>query len=376
MKEFILKTDKPIYKATAQLAERFGRILPNKMKEDPLRIILTGGVAVSLYSEPRVSNDVDAILSHRVLPPQDTVVSYTDRNGESKVLSWDSNYNSSLGLLHPDAETDAIFIASLAEKKVKLMVLTPTDLAVTKIGRFYDPDREDIISLAKEGLLKAEAVKKRTEEALDYYVGDDRFVKINIKEAVEYIQKYGKTTITLAVEEGKKSYFVKLKPVVAAGLNVFGQKTKRYIIGIYPSQNAVYYKYSNIFNSFYSSLKEIWFIIYITMISLFYLIAGKLPASDLGGPIMIAQLSGRAASMGVSDFFYFIAFISVNIGLINLFPIPALDGGHLLFSIIEMIKRKPLSVKFQETAAKVGFALLILLLLFVSYNDIIRTIKT
>lgn len=193
MKEFILKTDKPIYKATAQLAERFGRILPNKMKEDPLRIILTGGVAVSLYSEPRVSNDVDAILSHRVLPPQDTVVSYTDRNGESKVLSWDSNYNSSLGLLHPDAETDAIFIASLAEKKVKLMVLTPTDLAVTKIGRFYDPDREDIISLAKEGLLKAEAVKKRTEEALDYYVGDDRFVKINIKEAVEYIQKYGKT---------------------------------------------------------------------------------------------------------------------------------------------------------------------------------------
>ncbi len=192
----------------------------------------------------------------------------------------------------------------------------------------------------------------------------------------KYIQKYGKTTITLAIKEGKKSYFVKLKPVVATGLNVFGQKTKRYIIGIYPSQNAVYYKYSNIFNSFYSSLKEIWFIIYITMISLFYLIAGKLPASDLGGPIMIAQLSGRAASMGVSDFFYFIAFISVNIGLINLFPIPALDGGHLLFSIIEMIKRKPLSVKFQETAAKVGFALLILLLLFVSYNDIIRTIKT
>lgn len=210
----------------------------------------------------------------------------------------------------------------------------------------------------------------------------------------KYIQKYGKTTITLAIKvpkglhghsegmrersghEGKKSYFIKLKPVAVAGLNVFGQKTKRYIIGIYPSQNAVYYKYSNIFNSFYSSLKEIWFIIYITVISLFYLIAGKLPASDLGGPIMIAQLSGRAASMGISDFFYFIAFISVNIGLINLFPIPALDGGHLLFSIIEMIKRKPLSVKFQETAAKVGFALLILLLLFVSYNDIIRTIKT
>ncbi|MCL4542289.1 MAG: RIP metalloprotease RseP [Deltaproteobacteria bacterium] len=192
----------------------------------------------------------------------------------------------------------------------------------------------------------------------------------------EYIQKYGKNTITLGIREGKRDYFIKLKPAPAPGLNIYGQKMKRYIIGIYPLQSAVYYKYSGIFSSFYSSLKEIWFVIYITVVSLFYLIIGKLPASDLGGPIMIAQLSGRAASLGISDFFYFIAFISVNIGLINLFPIPALDGGHLLFSVIEMIKRKPLSVKFQETAAKVGFALLILLLLFVSYNDVIRTIKT
>ena len=192
----------------------------------------------------------------------------------------------------------------------------------------------------------------------------------------KYIEKFGKNTITIGVKEGKKSYFIKLKPVAISRLNILRQKIKRYIIGIYPLQNAVYYKYSGVLNSLYSSLKEIWFIIYITVISLFYLIIGRLPASDLGGPIMIAQLSGRAASLGVSDFFYFIAFISVNIGLINLFPIPALDGGHLLFSVVEMVKRKPLSVAFQETAAKVGFALLILLLLFVSYNDIIRTIKT
>ena len=196
------------------------------------------------------------------------------------------------------------------------------------------------------------------------------------------IEKYGKKTLKLGVEEkiGNKIIhsFVSVEPQLISGFNIYKQKTNRYIIGIMPSnsKNAVFYRYDGFFYSFYSALKEIWFIIYITMVSLFYLITGKLPASDLGGPIMIAQLSGRAAGLGVSDFFYFVAFISVNIGLVNLFPIPALDGGHLLFSIIEMVKRRPLSVKFQENAAKIGFALLILLLLFVSYNDILRSIKT
>ena len=192
----------------------------------------------------------------------------------------------------------------------------------------------------------------------------------------KYIEKFGNNTITLGVKENNIFKKVKLKPELVPGLNIYRQKIKRYIIGITPSNKAVFYKYTGLLNSFYSAVKEIWFVIYITVVSLFYLIVGKLPASDLGGPIMIAQLSGRAASLGVSGFFYFIAFISVNIGLVNLFPIPALDGGHLLFSIIEMIKRGPLSTKFQETAAKVGFALLIVLLLFVSYNDIIRAIKT
>lgn len=195
------------------------------------------------------------------------------------------------------------------------------------------------------------------------------------------IEKSAGSTLKLGVKRpaaGKspsKVFYVNIKAVKVKGLNVLNQKIDRYVIGIYPS-NQTFYVYGSLWSSFVSSVKEIWFVIYITFVSLYYLILGKLPASDLGGPIMIAQLSGRAASLGVSDFFYFVAFISVNIGLVNLLPIPALDGGHLLFSVIEMIKRSPLSVKFQENAAKVGFAFLILLLLFVSYNDIIRAFKT
>ena len=212
----------------------------------------------------------------------------------------------------------------------------------------------------------------------------------------EYIQKYGKHTIALGVKRpintaannkivkklpvtGKtvysKTFLIHVKPRLISGLNIFKQKITRYIIGIYPS-NVTVNQGSNIFSAFYSGLKEVWFIIYITIFSVYMLIAGKIPATDLGGPIMIAQLSGKAASMGLSQFFYFIAVISVNIGLVNLFPIPALDGGHILFSFIEMIRRRPLSPKFQENAAKIGFAFLIMLLLFVSYNDIMRNIKT
>jgi regulator of sigma E protease len=215
-----------------------------------------------------------------------------------------------------------------------------------------------------------------------------------------YIQKYGKHTIALGVKRPiniinnktinnkavkgsslanktnySKTFFIHVKPKLISGFNIFKQKIKRYIIGIYPS-NVTVNQSSNIFSAFYSGLKEVWFIIYITILSVYMLIAGKIPATDLGGPIMIAQLSGRAASMGLSQFFYFIAVISVNIGLVNLFPIPALDGGHILFSFIEMIRRRPLSPKFQENAAKIGFAFLIMLLLFVSYNDIMRNIKT
>lgn len=187
-----LRTDTSLFKATTQLVERIGGTLPERMKDDPLRIILTGGVAASLYRDLRTSRDVDAIFSHRVLLPQDIVVSYIDMEGTPQVLSWDSQYHPSIGLLHPNAENDAIFVASLADDKIKLMVLTPTDLAVTKIGRFYENDRNDIIGLTKEGLLNAEAVKKRAEEALSYYVGDTRFLKYNIKDAVKYIQEYSR----------------------------------------------------------------------------------------------------------------------------------------------------------------------------------------
>jgi regulator of sigma E protease len=104
------------------------------------------------------------------------------------------------------------------------------------------------------------------------------------------------------------------------------------------------------------------------------LIGGKEDASQVGGPIAIVQLSGRQARQGFSDFIIFIALLSVNLGVINLFPVPILDGGHLMFLGIEALQRKPLSMRTREVAQQIGLFLLIALMVFVFYNDIMRVL--
>jgi len=93
---------------------------------------------------------------------------------------------------------------------------------------------------------------------------------------------------------------------------------------------------------------------------------------NLGGPIMIFQVSGQAARAGLTQFLAFMAFLSLQLGVLNLLPIPVLDGGHLVFLGIEGVTRKPVNVNVRETAQKVGFFFLILLILVISYNDIAR----
>jgi hypothetical protein len=101
-------------------------------------------------------------------------------------------------------------------------------------------------------------------------------------------------------------------------------------------------------------------------------VPGEWKVDTVGGPIMIAQMAGDQAKAGVSSLFQFIAVISVNLAVINLLPIPVLDGGHLLFFLIEAVKGRPVSVKVREIAQQVGMVLLIMLMILVFYNDITR----
>ena len=100
------------------------------------------------------------------------------------------------------------------------------------------------------------------------------------------------------------------------------------------------------------------------------IITGRRSIKELGGPIMIAKYSGQTAAIGGVAFLSFVAMISINLGFINLLPIPMLDGGHLFFYAVEGVIRRPVNVKVQEWAFRSGFGLLMALMLFTTFNDI------
>lgn len=109
-----------------------------------------------------------------------------------------------------------------------------------------------------------------------------------------------------------------------------------------------------------------------TLIGLGRMITGKISSSEIGGPLLIAQLSGEFASLGLADLLWFTAVISINLGLINLFPIPILDGGHLLFFAYEAVFRRPMGERAQEFGFRIGLALVLSLMVFATWNDLRR----
>jgi regulator of sigma E protease len=121
-----------------------------------------------------------------------------------------------------------------------------------------------------------------------------------------------------------------------------------------------------------NALKETVKVITMTAVGIARLVEGKISFKNVGGPVMIFDVAGKAARKGWETFLEIMALISINLGLLNLLPIPVLDGGHIVFILIEAVKRKPISLRAREIAGLVGFSLLILLMLFALKNDIER----
>jgi regulator of sigma E protease len=118
--------------------------------------------------------------------------------------------------------------------------------------------------------------------------------------------------------------------------------------------------------------QETWFVVERTVGYIGGVISGRESPDQLGGPIRVAQVSGQVATLGFLALVNLAAILSVSIGLINLFPIPMLDGGHLLYYAVEAVRGKPLSERAQEMGFRLGLALVILLMLFATWNDILH----
>jgi regulator of sigma E protease len=120
------------------------------------------------------------------------------------------------------------------------------------------------------------------------------------------------------------------------------------------------------------SVQETWSVVDRTLRYIGGVISGREAASQLGGPIRIAQMSGQVASFGFVPLIQLAAVLSISIGLLNLFPIPLLDGGHLLFYVIEGMRGRPLSEKAQEVGFRIGLAIVLMLMIFATFNDIVH----
>lgn len=163
------------------------------------------------------------------------------------------------------------------------------------------------------------------------------------------------------------------KPVV---LKIIPEKVKTgenevYRVGIQMGHDMIRKRLGPI-DSGVESLKRTWFLTSLMCRALYKMVVQELPGSDLGGPILIAKIAGDQARAGVDRFISLIAFISLNLAILNLFPIPVLDGGHLMFYAIEIVKRSPVSIRTREVAGMIGMSLLMMLTVYVFYNDIVR----
>jgi len=160
------------------------------LKGAPLRMVIAGGAAMHLHTGARVSEDIDASFSRKVIFDGEISVSYRDADGRARVLYLDRNYNDSLGLMHEDAHADSrrLEVPGIDGKLVEVRVLSPLDLAVSKLARFGEQDRSDIEKLARMGLIDSASLRKRAGEALGGYVGRLDSVRTSIDVACRLVE--------------------------------------------------------------------------------------------------------------------------------------------------------------------------------------------
>lgn len=151
-----------------------------------------------------------------------------------------------------------------------------------------------------------------------------------------------------------------------------GVETQIGLLGVTPNPQMVEYEDVGIVDSIFKGAQKTNELTLNILTSVGRMISGSVSREELGGPIRIAQLSGQMAQGGLANLVFFIAALSINLGLINLFPIPMLDGGHLLFYFLEAIIGRPVNEKAQEYSFRFGLILILLLMVFVTWNDLVQ----
>ena len=178
--------------------------------------------------------------------------------------------------------------------------------------------------------------------------------------------------IDFKISRYDKDILLKIKPKIIQSEDNLGNKVNKRIVGItlIPYNNEINHVKLGPIKALTHSVSEVYFVCSSSLKYLGSMISGSGDTSQLGGPIRIAKISGQVAEFGIIPFLSMMAYISVSLGLINLFPIPLLDGGHLMFYGFEKILGRPLSQKTQEGFFRIGMFLLLSLMFFATFNDL------
>lgn len=165
----------------------------------------------------------------------------------------------------------------------------------------------------------------------------------------------------------------RITPRASPSSTVFGEPTTVGLVGISPAERFTTRRYGPL-EAAGLSLRRTGEIMRMTLVGIVKIFQRIVPANSIGGPIMIVQMAGQQAQAGAMNLIFFSAFLSISLGLFNLFPIPVLDGGQIWFLFIEAVRGRPLSRRVKEITQQVGLVLLLMLMVFAFYNDIMRVV--
>ncbi len=194
----------------------------------------------------------------------------------------------------------------------------------------------------------------------------------SLMDVSKYITTSTSEFIDFRVKRIEQEFVLKVKPNIILSDDNLGNKVNKRMVGIKLGayNNEIKHVKLNPIKAFVHSINEVYFVCSSSLKYIGSMIKGTGDTSQLGGPIRIAKISGQVAEIGILPFISIMAYISISLGLINLFPIPMLDGGHLMFYAFEKILGRPLSQKTQEGFFRIGMFLLISLMFFTTFNDL------
>lgn len=259
---------------------------------------------------------------------------------------------------------------------VKTLIITPTVQMV--------PDRSDepqyILGIEDHAPLVG-GVMPDTPAMAAGLQQDDRIIQINDTPIVtwsqmtEIVRQHPGTPLEVQVDRGGQTVSLRITPESQTVTSSDGETKSVGRIGIKLAGAGTVLKSPSLFLAPWDGLKATWKWCELTVIGLYKLLTGEISSKHLGGPLMIASVSGEQAQQGLASVVWLIAILSINLGILNLLPIPILDGGHLFFFACEGILGRPLGDRSREMAQQIGLVLLVFLMAYATWNDISRLLQ-